>query len=458
MSENSINLLIPDNYLFDSSVQFTTTLFNDSDWQIGLLKDDTFILIITKKLYDLWLNSNLINQEDFTQFEVNTKSLYFLKTINNEKIYPFNYFDFPKNNITNSLIPTNISTVKKLIQSYKNIKNIDSNLAIHDGIIIEKLNIILPTFTINSHIDNNLSIGLWLTGGINVSIDSERRIRFLADWISDKDYSEIMEELGLKIDNIFKDNSDESLPDYSFTLPGRPYLEKFFNEYVIDIVKNEESYKTMGIEFPSATILYGPPGTGKTFAVESLANYLGWPIFQIDSSTVGSSYIHGTSVKISKIFDLAIKNAPSVLIIDEMESFLADRDMGSGSSHHRVEEVAEFLRRIPDAIKNKVLIIAMTNRIDMIDPAILRRGRFDHHIKVDLAGEAEISSLLKNLISKLPHDKDINIPFIADKLKERPLSDVTFMVREAARLAAKDGLKALNQECCLKSIEFTLSR
>src|SRR3546814_16081302 len=73
-----------------------------------------------------------------------------------------------------------------------------------------------------------------------------------------------------------------------------------------------------------------------------------------------------------------MENAPSVLVIDEMEAFLADREMGSG--HHRVEEVAEFLRRIPEAVKNEVLIIAMTNRIDMIDPAITRRGRFDHAI------------------------------------------------------------------------------
>jgi SpoVK/Ycf46/Vps4 family AAA+-type ATPase len=132
--------------------------------------------------------------------------------------------------------------------------------------------------------------------------------------------------------------------------------------------------------------------------------------------------------------------------------------MGSGSSHHRVEEVAEFLRRIPEAIKNKVLIVAMTNRIDMIDPAILRRGRFDHHIKVDMASEAEISSLLKKLISEIPHEEDIDIPFLANQLQGRPLSDVTFTVREAARLAARSGINALNQQCCLESLKSTITR
>src|SRR5213075_2604499 len=122
----------------------------------------------------------------------------------------------------------------------------------------------------------------------------------------------------------------------------------------------------------------------------------------IEASTVASPYIHETSKKVAALFDKAIESAPSVLVIDEMEAFLADRQMGSGSSHHRVEEVGEFLRRIPDAGKNNVLVVAMTNRIEMIDPAILRRGRFDHVVKVDMASENEVLSLLQSLVGQLP--------------------------------------------------------
>jgi len=172
------------------------------------------------------------------------------------------------------------------------------------------------------------------------------------------------------------------------------YLEQFFNEHVIDIIENEVRYRALGIEFPSAIILHGPPGCGKTFAVEKLVDYLGWPSFQIEASSVASPYIHETSKKVAEVFEAAIKNAPSVLIIDEMEAFLADRQ-GGAEGHHRVEEVAEFLRRIPEAINKHVLIVAMTNRIDMIDSAILRRGRFDHVIKVDMASQIEVESLLK---------------------------------------------------------------
>jgi SpoVK/Ycf46/Vps4 family AAA+-type ATPase len=153
---------------------------------------------------------------------------------------------------------------------------------------------------------------------------------------------------------------------------------------------------------------------------------------------------------VAALFDEAIKNAPSVLVIDEMEAFLADREMGSG--HHRVEEVAEFLRRIPEAAKSEVLIIAMTNRLEMIDQAILRRGRFDHIIKVTYASEGEIRSLLTVLLSALPKDEDVDPTPLARALSGRPLSDVAFVVREGARKAARAGKGRLSQSDLLSAL------
>ena len=151
-----------------------------------------------------------------------------------------------------------------------------------------------------------------------------------------------------------------------------------------------------------------------------------------------------------------MQNAPSVLVIDEMEAFLADREMGSG--HHRVEEVAEFLRRIPEATKNEVLIVAMTNRVEMIDPAILRRGRFDHVIKVDFASEVEVLSLLDKLLSSLPKEADVESRPLAHELAGRPLSDVAFVVREGARLAARSGKERLDQASLLEALRTTPAR
>ena len=225
---------------------------------------------------------------------------------------------------------------------------------------------------------------------------------------------------------------------------------------MVDIVQNSERYRALGINFPSAIVLHGPPGCGKTFAVERLVDFLGWPSFQIDASSVASPYIHETSKKVAAVFDKAMQSAPSVLVIDEMEAFLADREMGSG--HHRVEEVAEFLRRIPEATKNEVLIVAMTNRVEMIDPAILRRGRFDHVIKVDYATEAEILSLLEKLLSTLPRNADVDAAPLAKELAGRPLSDVAFVVREGARLAARSGKDQLDQESLLAALRSAPAR
>jgi SpoVK/Ycf46/Vps4 family AAA+-type ATPase len=245
-------------------------------------------------------------------------------------------------------------------------------------------------------------------------------------------------------------------PGEVFELAGRPELAAFFNEHIVDIILHRDRYKALGVEFASAVILHGPPGCGKTFAVERLVDFLGWPSFQIDASSVASPYIHETSKKIAQAFDKAMENAPSVLVIDEMEAFLADRDMGSG--HHRVEEVAEFLRRIPEAVKNDVLIIAMTNRIEMIDPAIQRRGRFDHVIKVDFASEIEVQALLGKLLSSLPRDPNVDYRPLARELAGRPLSDVSFVVREGARLAARSGKDHLDQASLLAALKSTPAR
>ncbi|MBM4125693.1 MAG: ATP-binding protein, partial [Nitrospira sp.] len=113
---------------------------------------------------------------------------------------------------------------------------------------------------------------------------------------------------------------------------------------------------------------------------------------------------------------------------------------------------------IPEAVKNEVLIIAMTNRIDMIDPAIQRRGRFDHVIKVDFASEIEVQSLLDKLLSALPKESDVDAKPLAQELAGRPLSDVAFVVREGARLAARSGKDRLDQASLLAALRTTPAR
>ncbi len=376
--------------------------------------------------------------------------------------------------------PNSKSEALAFAVALKETRAIDKEIALQDGIYVEKISRILPTYSISSRTDDDVVLGYWLTGGANVSVLSFRRLRQMLSWLPPRDLKDVVEAAGFDLTELF--DPDQSRPSErttvipgrfkaeqvavqaldgrkggrAFELPGRLELESFFNEHIIDIVHNRDRYKALGIEFPSAVVLHGPPGCGKTFAVERLVDFLGWPNFQIDASSIASPYIHETSRKVSEIFDKAMQSAPSVLVIDEMEAFLADREIGSG--HHRVEEVAEFLRRIPEATKNEVLVVAMTNRVDMVDPAILRRGRFDHVIKVDFAGETEVRALLEQLLSLLPKSDNVELGYFSKHLAGRPLSDVAFVVREGARLAARSGKERLDQESLLAALSAAPAR
>lgn len=289
-------------------------------------------------------------------------------------------------------------------------------------------------------------LGAYLTGGIEVSADDIVLLSRILPKVDPEDLHAFAARAGIAVKSPSirpatkggAKSAAKSRPDGEpigrFELPGRQALTDFFNEHIVDIVADEERYAALGIGFPGSVILEGPTGCGKTFAVERLIEHLGWPSFQIEASTIASPYIHETSRKVAEVFAEAIKAAPSVIVIDEMDAFLSSRD--SGAHQHQVEEIAEFLRRIPEASKNRVLIIGMTNQIKAIDPAILRRGRFDHVIHVPHAGRDEIAGMLEALLAEIPHEL-ADLGELAGKLSGRPLSDVAFVIREAGRLTAR---------------------
>jgi hypothetical protein len=349
----------------------------------------------------------------------------------------------------------------------------DPTSPLHDALYAESIGRLLPTFTLTPPVADEVVLGRWLTGGAPVPITSFRRLGRMLSWLGPLLLQEVIEAAGFAVaatdaaPTVGTGEAVDAQREHAavdepaaagawskpFELPGRPELERFFSEHVIDIIRHQERYRALGVGFPAAIVLHGPPGCGKTFAVEQLVDYLGWPCFRIDASSVGSPYIHETSRKVAAMFDTAMQNAPSVLIIDEMESFLADRESGIGASHHRVEEVAEFLRRIPEAAKNEVLVVGMTNRLAMIDPAIMRRGRFDHVVKVDYANAEEVSMLLDRLLLTLPHDGTVDVGILAQRLAGRPLSDVVYVVREGGRLAARAGVSQLGQSFLLAALD-----
>lgn len=442
---------LPRGYALSSSSRIKRMIASDNDWQIYLTNSDSHVLAVKQELYSLWVSEFVLPPEVF----------------HDSADHRYKVLESSGDYIIASLLdgpyPNNYGQIEAFSIAFKTARDLFPKANFDNSIYIEEYSFILPTNIEQQSTDDSVIFGHWITGGINLSVEqSYARVKKIMSWLP-QNYlyrsatlagfsvpEEIEEEKGdaLSKDTELIDERPDTIPSGErFVLVGRPDLEQFFNDNIIDIVLHQEQYKRMGISFPGATILYGPPGCGKTYAVERLSEYLGWKRFDIDSTSIASSYIHDTSKKISDVFNAAIQAAPSILVIDEMEAFLSDRGMAGPSGTHHVEEVAEFLRRIPEAISKGVLVFAMTNMIDSIDPAIRRRGRFDHVIEVKMATAEEIEALLLARFKELPVDDSVDAKAVANQLAEHPLSDVSFVLREAGRFAVKNNLENIDKKC-----------
>ena len=448
------NQFLNKGYLLPDGSKIGPILFDGEKYQIFKTSYKQIALIVKSELLEHWVKEGLIETEIFKDFLIEGQNYHILTSNQDYTIMSLLQPEYP--NSYNELL--------SFASTLRETRKINLVTSLHDALYIEQFSRLLPTYTLSERIEDEVILGQIISGGVNVSVNSFRRLCSVASWLTRNELQRIIISSGLEIENYSeiatdkykkpseketnKSNNDLKIfkDKERFRLPGRPELESFFNDNIIDIIRNEERYQAMGISFPAAIVLHGPPGCGKTFAVERLVEFLGWPNYSMDSSTIASAYIHDTSKKISEIFDLAIENSPSVLVIDEMEAYLSDRSLGSYSGVFHIEEVAEFLRRIPEAIEKKVLILAMTNMIEMIDPAIIRRGRFDHVIKIDMPTRKEVESLVLSIAAKLPFEENINFQRTIDTLVGKPLSDATFLFREAGRLSAKQDIDWISQD------------
>lgn len=450
---------LPIGHLLPDGSKTQAVLQEGTNWQIVGIQGGGRALIVRDALARRWIEAGLLDAGRLRSFCFGRNTLF-------EVSFPEGHIFAAVNDCRS---PNNKAEALAFATALRGTRAIDPHSPLQDSIYVEPLSRLLPTYSISSRTDDAVVLGFWLTGGASIPATSFRRLRQSLSWLRPRDVKDIVLAAGFTVDETVPDDRLQGRiaareagveaggqRKDGFSLPGRPALEAFLREHVIDIVENKRRYQALGIDFPSASVLHGPPGCGKTFAVERLVEYLGWPSFHIDASSVASPYIHETSRKVAEVFETAAQNAPSVLVIDEMEAFLAERDAGLG--HHRVEEVAEFLRRIPEASRKGILIVAMTNRLDMIDAAILRRGRFDHIIEVAPADEHEIKALLSTLLNKLPKEDDVDSAALAKKLSGRPLSDVAFVVREGARLAARVGRDRISQANLLAALKATPAR
>lgn len=400
-------------------------------WQIYDIGAGARVLACAKALSDKWIQSGLLADGNLEVVVAGHSELMLLE---GGVGYRLESIDFPDCSYEASDAE---AFAHALVASARTL----SDLTPREAVYVERLSRVLPTLSVGEPVKVDRVLGTWITGGVDVSITATRRIRALAPWLTEAEITRLQQIVSPMLPADVKSRASTKLDvaDQSVTtisLPGRPGLEAFFNEHIIDVLANEERYRRLGIGFPGAILLHGPPGSGKTYAVDKLVDHLDWPNFSIDCGSIGSPYIHETGRKIATVFEEAAKASPAVIVIDEIDAFLAARENGAGAQH-RVEEVSEFLRRIPEAAKNRVLVVGMTNRLAALDPAVVRRGRFDHILEVGMPSETECLGALRSLLSGIPTRSDVNLDEAAILLAGRPLSDVGFVVREACRLAAK---------------------
>lgn len=287
-----------------------------------------------------------------------------------------------------------------------------------------------------------------LTGGIADPTLSPQQIHGLNQWLTLQEIESFLTRLGVGLGP--RPPMKPQMPEGGFDLPGRPKLASLFREYVIDYYRDRERYQSMRVKPPGGFLLYGPPGTGKTHAAKQLAIYLGWPVFEINIGSVGSPYIHQTSLQLRRTFEQAAAKAPSLLIFNEFDALSGSR--ASLSQDYKLEEVSELLQLIETAAERQIVFIATSNRRDAIDDAMLRRGRFDHIIEVGYPTLSEVRAALAAMLAERPQAAGLNLDRAAEKLQERPMSDIAWIINEAARIAVKIGKDEIDDICLFRAL------
>ncbi len=230
--------------------------------------------------------------------------------------------------------------------------------------------------------------------------------------------------------------------------------EKEELQEMVDFLRNPKNYTELGARIPKGVLLVGPPGTGKTLLAKAVAGEAGVPFFSISGSDFVEMFVGVGASRVRDLFDQAKKNAPSIVFIDEIDAVGRHRGAGLGGGHDEREQTLNQLLVEMDGfeINQGVIVMAATNRRDILDPALLRPGRFDRQVTVNYPDQEGRVSILKVHSKGKPLAEDVDLANIAKRVPFATGAELENIMNEAAILAARARQKAISQQFLIDAI------
>ena len=224
---------------------------------------------------------------------------------------------------------------------------------------------------------------------------------------------------------------------------------------VVDFLKHPKKYKDLGAKIPKGVLLVGNPGTGKTMLARAVAGEAGVPFFSISGSEFVEMFVGVGASRVRDLFSKAKKNAPCIIFIDEIDAVGRKRGSGMGGGHDEREQTLNQILVEMDGFdgETNVIVLAATNRADVLDPALLRPGRFDRRVIITLPERKDREAILKVHFKKKPTDETVDLDKLAAKTAGSSGADLANMANEAAIIAARRNKKKITNDELTEAFE-----